>query len=113
MQARDVYRFGAFTLDLGERRLSAGSDAIRLSPKAFDVLAALVQHCGRLLTKNELLARVWPESFVDDGILTCDRKRNGCGLFGVLPTSRLWRIAQPPATSATTPKEWRMAEGVA
>jgi DNA-binding winged helix-turn-helix (wHTH) protein len=70
MRARDVYRFGAFTLDLGERRLSAGNDTIRLSPKAFDVLVAFVQHHGRLLTKDELLARVWPESFVEDGILT-------------------------------------------
>jgi len=70
MNARNVYRFGSFTLDLGERRLSAGSDTIRLSPKAFDVLATFVQHQGRLLTKDELLARVWPESFVEDGILT-------------------------------------------
>lgn len=70
MKAGEVYRFGSFTLDLGERRLSAGSDTIRLSPKAFDVLTAFVQHHGRLLTKDELLARVWPESFVEDGILT-------------------------------------------
>ena len=70
MKARDVYRFGAFTLDVNERRLSAGSDTIRLSPKAFDVLAAFVQHHGRLLTKDALLARIWPESFVEDGILT-------------------------------------------
>jgi tetratricopeptide (TPR) repeat protein len=43
---------------------------IRLPPKTFDVLATLVQHPGRLLTKHELLARVWPETFVDEGILT-------------------------------------------
>jgi DNA-binding winged helix-turn-helix (wHTH) protein len=67
--AREVYRFGAFTLDIGERRLSAASD-VRLSPKTFDVLAALVQHRGRLVTKHELLARVWPETFVEEGILT-------------------------------------------
>lgn len=70
MTARDVYAFGTFTLDVGERRLTAGGDAIRLSPKALDVLAVLVQSPGRLTTKDELLARVWPESFVEDGILT-------------------------------------------
>jgi DNA-binding winged helix-turn-helix (wHTH) protein len=48
----------------------AGADAVRLGPKAFDVLATLVQQPGRLVTKNELLARVWPESFVEEGILT-------------------------------------------
>jgi DNA-binding winged helix-turn-helix (wHTH) protein len=67
MDSRGVFRFGAFTLDVGERRLSASGGPIRLSPKAFDVLAALVQHRGRLM-KDELLARVWPESFVEEGI---------------------------------------------
>jgi len=70
MNGHDVFQFGAFTLALGERRLVAGGDTIRLSPKTFDVLATLVQHQGHLMTKHELLARVWPEVFVDDGILT-------------------------------------------
>jgi DNA-binding winged helix-turn-helix (wHTH) protein len=68
--AREVYRFGPFTLDVGERRLSAGSTVIRLSPKTFGVLATLVEQPDRLVTKHELLARVWPETFVDEGILT-------------------------------------------
>lgn len=70
MAQRQIYRFGAFTLDVRERRLTAGTDVVRLSPKAFDVLSALVQQPGRLVTKNELLARVWPEAFVEEGILT-------------------------------------------
>ena len=70
MAAPEIYRFGDFTLDVRERRLLAGREAVRLSPKAFDVLATLVQQPGRLVTKEELLARVWPESFVEEGILT-------------------------------------------
>jgi len=70
MIGRDVYRFGPFTLALDERRLSTGNHTIRLPPKAFNLLAALVQHPGRLMTKHELLARVWPEVFVEEGILT-------------------------------------------
>jgi DNA-binding winged helix-turn-helix (wHTH) protein len=70
MASREIYRFGTFTLDVRERRLTSGAEAIRLSPKAFAVLAALVQQPGRLVTKDELLARVWPESFVEEGILT-------------------------------------------
>jgi DNA-binding winged helix-turn-helix (wHTH) protein len=69
MIGRDVYRFGAFTLALGDRRLSADTDTVHLSPKAFELLAVLVQHAGRLMTKDELLARVWPEVFVEEGIL--------------------------------------------
>ena len=70
MAPRETYRFGDFTLDVRERRLTSGPDVVRLSPKAFDVLSALVQQPGRLVTKNELLARIWPESFVEEGILT-------------------------------------------
>ena len=66
----DVYRFGAFTLAVGERRLSCDTETVRLPPKAFDLLAVLVQQPGHLITKDELLARVWPEVFVEEGILT-------------------------------------------
>ncbi len=52
-----------------ERRLLRGTEAVRLSPKAYDVLVALVRQRGRLVTKDELLTRLWPESFVEEGIL--------------------------------------------
>lgn len=65
-----MYRFGPFTLTVDDRRLSVGSDTLRLSPKAFDLLAVFVQHSQRLLSKHELLARVWPDVFVEEGILT-------------------------------------------
>ena len=42
----------------------------QLAPKAFDLLAVLVRHAGRLVTKRELLDQVWPEAFVEEGILT-------------------------------------------
>jgi DNA-binding winged helix-turn-helix (wHTH) protein len=70
MAGRELFLFGPFMLDVGNRRLSSGPEAVRLSPKAFDVLVALVREPGRLVTKTELLARVWPESFVEEGILT-------------------------------------------
>ena len=52
-----------------ERRLLRGAEAVRLSPKAYDVLVALVQQRGRLVTKEDLLKRLWPESFVEEGSL--------------------------------------------
>ena len=68
--SREVFRFGEFTLDVGQRRLSRGAEAVRLSPKAHDVLVELVRQEGRLMTKEELLSRIWPEAFVEEGILT-------------------------------------------
>jgi len=67
---REVFRFGEFTLDVGERRLLRGVEVVRLSPKAHDVLVELVRQEGRLMTKEELLSRIWPEAFVEEGILT-------------------------------------------
>lgn len=64
------YEFGEFTLDAVERRLFKGSQAVPLQPKVFDVMLALVRHAGRLVTKRELLELVWPESFVEEGILS-------------------------------------------
>jgi DNA-binding winged helix-turn-helix (wHTH) protein len=69
MASREVFHFDGFTLDVQERRLLRGAEAVRLPPKAYDVLVALVQQRGRLVTKDELLKRLWPESFVEEGIL--------------------------------------------
>src|SRR3954462_14625441 len=70
MTAREVYVFGGFTLDVAERRLTSGAGSIALAPKAHDLLVALVRNAGRLQTKQELLQVVWPESFVEEGILS-------------------------------------------
>jgi DNA-binding winged helix-turn-helix (wHTH) protein len=70
MRHQEVFRFGQFTLDVGERRLLRGAEPVRLAPKAHEVLVVLVRQCGRLVTKDELLAHVWPEAFVDESILT-------------------------------------------
>src|SRR5262245_56373343 len=66
----EVFHFDEFTLDVRERRLLRGTEAVRLSPKAYDVLVALVRQRGRLVTKDELLKRLWPESFVEEGGLS-------------------------------------------
>jgi DNA-binding winged helix-turn-helix (wHTH) protein len=70
MSRRELFEFGDFTLDVPERRLLRGSVPVHLPPKTHDVLVALVRDAGRLVTKDDLLARVWPETFVEEGILT-------------------------------------------
>lgn len=70
MASREVFHFEEFTLDVQERRLLRGAEPVHLSPKAYDVLVALVRQRGRLVTKDELLKRLWPESFVEEGGLS-------------------------------------------
>jgi DNA-binding winged helix-turn-helix (wHTH) protein len=65
----EIFHFDEFTLDVRERRLLRGTEAVRVSPKAYDVLVALVRQRGRLVTKEELLKGLWPKSFVEEGSL--------------------------------------------
>ncbi|HTS63400.1 MAG TPA: winged helix-turn-helix domain-containing protein [Candidatus Acidoferrales bacterium] len=69
MSIPETYEFGDFLLEASERRLSRNGQPVPLSPKAFDLLAALAGNPGRLLPKRELLDLVWPASFVEEGIL--------------------------------------------
>ena len=66
---RGAYRFGPFHLDARERRLSRGCEVIPLRLKVFDTLLVLVENAGRLVTKQELLDRVWPETTVEENNL--------------------------------------------
>jgi pimeloyl-ACP methyl ester carboxylesterase/DNA-binding winged helix-turn-helix (wHTH) protein len=66
---RRAYRFGPFQLDVRERRLTRGCDVIPLRFKVFDTLRVLVENGGRLVTKQELLDTVWPETTVEENNL--------------------------------------------
>src|SRR5260221_8956778 len=63
------YRFGPFELQPDQRRLLKDGVAISLRPRAFDLLLALVDRAGHLVTKDELLARVWPKAVVEEAAL--------------------------------------------
>jgi DNA-binding winged helix-turn-helix (wHTH) protein/Tfp pilus assembly protein PilF len=69
MADREIYEFGQFALEVAERRLLQAGQAVPLTPKAYDLLVVLVRNAGRLVTKRDLLEQVWPESFVEEGIL--------------------------------------------
>ena len=64
-----AYQFGPFRLDVRERRLSRGAEVIPLRLKVFDTLLVLVENAGRLVTKQELLDKVWPETTVEENNL--------------------------------------------
>src|SRR5215510_5622564 len=61
--------FEPFCLDRSNECLWRGSEVIKLRPKAYAVLNQLVERSGQLVTKEELLATVWPETFVTDAVL--------------------------------------------
>ena len=61
--------FGPFSLDERERMLRRDGQPVPLTPKAVDVLLALVERPGRLITKEELVQRVWPDTFVEESNL--------------------------------------------
>src|SRR5688572_8433987 len=64
------YEFGAFRLDAGARVLFRDGDAVPLAPKVVETLVALVERGGELMTKDELMERLWPDTFVEEANLT-------------------------------------------
>ncbi|MFO1303985.1 MAG: winged helix-turn-helix domain-containing protein [Burkholderiales bacterium] len=64
-----AYRFAGFELLPGERMLTLEGAAVAVGPRAFDVLVVLVERMGALVSKDELLARVWPKLVVEDNNL--------------------------------------------
>src|SRR5262245_11941193 len=85
-QSNHHYEFGPFHLDEAEHLLLRDGEAVPLTPKAFDLLLALVERHGHLLEKEELLKKVWPDTFVEESNLSSNisliRKALGDGENG-------------------------------
>src|SRR5262249_21190614 len=64
-----VIAFGDFRFDPDNRCVWRGNSNVGLTPKAFAVLEYLMANRSRLVTKDELLAHVWPDSYVTDSVL--------------------------------------------
>ena len=66
-----AYSFGNLTLDLREGQLFArGGEPVPLTPKAYETLVALVENSGHVISKDELMKKVWPDSFVEENNLS-------------------------------------------
>ena len=65
-----LYRFGDFTLDTDQRVLLRGGKPVALTPKVFDTLLILVENRGRIVEKDELMRRLWPDTFVEESNIT-------------------------------------------
>ncbi len=66
----DQYGFGLFRLEARERRLWRDGELLALQPKVFDTLVLLVANAGRLMTKEALMAALWPDAVVEESNLT-------------------------------------------
>lgn len=107
-----LFRFGPFALSPAERSLRRNGEPLALTPKAFDLLVALVEARGRLVEKDALIARVWAGTFVDEAVLTQNiftlRKALGDGgsyietvpKFGYRFSAPIVEVA-PPVEAAT------------
>lgn len=65
-EIRELYDFGDFRLDAARRILSRADQTVPLTSKAFETLLVLVRNRDRVLTKDELMKALWPDSFVEE-----------------------------------------------
>ena len=109
-----AYRFGRFELEPDERRLLASGAPVHLRPRAFDLLVALVERSGHLVTKDELLQRVWGKVIVEENTLQVNisalRKVLGANAIaavlgrGYRFTLEVTRFDTAPIAPAASPK---------
>src|SRR5213078_1768322 len=67
---RHFYEFGPFRIDTLNRQLLRDEQVVPLKAKAVDTLLLLIQNRGDLIEKDELMQRLWPDSFVEEANLT-------------------------------------------
>ena len=67
--AQLVYQAGSLEIDAGRRELRVRGAPIPIGGRAFEIIEALVQSAGELVTKDELLRRVWPGALVEESTL--------------------------------------------
>jgi len=65
-----LYEFGPFHLDAAEHLLLRDGKPVALTPKAFETLVVLVRRRGHLVQKDELIKKLWPDSFVEEANLS-------------------------------------------
>jgi TolB-like protein/DNA-binding winged helix-turn-helix (wHTH) protein/tetratricopeptide (TPR) repeat protein len=70
LKSKHLYVFGSYRLDAVERVLLRGAQPITLPPKDLETLLVLVERAGHIVAKEELLDRVWPGVFVEEGNLS-------------------------------------------
>ena len=68
-RTKHSYEFGEFRLDATDRLLYRDGELVPLPPKVVDTLLLLIANRGQVLTKDEMMKRLWPDTFVEEGTL--------------------------------------------
>jgi Tol biopolymer transport system component/DNA-binding winged helix-turn-helix (wHTH) protein len=66
---RELYEFGEFRLDSREKILTCRGEPVEIAPKVFELLCVFLENHGRLLEKDELMDKIWTDSFVEESNL--------------------------------------------
>ena len=69
-QPKHFYEFGPFRLDPAKQRLLRDGEPVPLTPKALATLLVLIKNRGRVVEKDYLMEAVWPDTFVEEGVLS-------------------------------------------
>src|SRR5215469_3272336 len=69
-KAKPLYEFGPFRIDPGKELLLRGDQIVPLAPKAFQILLVLVRRSKEMVTKDDLMKMVWPDTFVEEANLS-------------------------------------------
>src|SRR5688500_17990841 len=97
-----IYSLGALPVDGHERLLFKADREIPITPKVFDTLLALIENSSHVLTKKELMQKVWPDSFVEENNLAqnVSRKALGESLIQTIPNAVAAEIGACVASEA-------------
>jgi len=104
--ANHLYEFGPYRLDPARSQLLRGGEPVVLTQKAFETLLILVEHSGHELSKDELMKKLWPNTFVEEANLAkhISMVRKALGetaqdrRYIVTLSGRGYRFAQPVQT---------------
>jgi len=70
MENKRFYEFGPFRIDPEEHQLLRGEEPVPLTPKAFETLLILVRSSERVVLKDDMMKKLWPDSFVEEANLS-------------------------------------------
>src|SRR6185436_9772334 len=106
-----LYEFGPFHLDVHQHVLLRDREIVPLAPKALDLLIALVEQSGHVLSKDELLKQVWPDTIVEEANLShhvftlrkaLEDDKNGAKYIETIPRRGYRFVANVTAVGAET-----------
>ena len=69
-KGRELYGFGPFRIDPEKEILLRGGEPVPLTPKTFQILLVLIRHSTEVVSKDELMKSVWPDTFVEEANLS-------------------------------------------